>query len=153
MLYLDLKITLADNDLRKVTRACELAGVEARYPLLDERLVDLSTRVPTPLKLKGQKLRYFFKKALRDFLPQETLKKAKHGFGVPCGLWMKNHSGMRELAYDSLSSLRERNILAGPYIDQLRHLHQTEHADYYGVMIWVLMTLEQWLQQSPQKTD
>ncbi len=153
MLYLELKITLADNDLRKVTRVCELAGVEARYPLLDERIFDLSTRVPTTLKLKGQKLRYFFKKALRDFLPPATLTRAKHGFGVPCGLWIKNHLGMRELAYDSLASLQERSILTRSYIDQLRQLHQTEHADYYGVMIWVLMTLEQWLQQSRSKMD
>ena len=36
MLHLDLKFTLADNDLRKVSRMCEAAGIEVRYPLLDE---------------------------------------------------------------------------------------------------------------------
>src|SRR5689334_16975348 len=34
MLYLDWKITLADNDLRKVGRMAEVAGVEVRYPML-----------------------------------------------------------------------------------------------------------------------
>jgi asparagine synthase (glutamine-hydrolysing) len=144
MLYLDLKITLADNDLRKVTRACELAGLDVGYPLLDEDIVAFSTRVPTSLKLKGQKLRYFFKKALEDFLPQETLQKQKHGFGVPCGVWIKEHKGMRELANDSLWSLRERNYIASTYLERLMQLHDTEHTDYYGVMIWVLMMLEQW---------
>jgi asparagine synthase (glutamine-hydrolysing) len=144
MLYLDLKITLADNDLRKVTRVCELAGVDVSYPLLDAEIVALSARVPPALKLKGQKLRYFFKKALENFLPREILDKKKHGFGVPCGLWFKEHKGMRELAGDSLSSLRARNYIAGAYLDRLMQLHQKEHTDYYGVMIWILVMLEQW---------
>ena len=33
-LYLDLKITITDNDLRKVTPMADLAGVVPRYPLL-----------------------------------------------------------------------------------------------------------------------
>src|SRR5262249_53330736 len=36
MLALDLKFTLADNDLPKVARACELAGLVVRFPLLDD---------------------------------------------------------------------------------------------------------------------
>src|SRR6266849_9012887 len=36
MLALDLRFTLADNDLPKVARACELAGLEVRFPLLDD---------------------------------------------------------------------------------------------------------------------
>jgi asparagine synthase (glutamine-hydrolysing) len=146
MLYLDLKITLADNDLRKVTRVCELAGVDVDYPLLNEDIVTFSTQVPTSLKLKGQKLRFFFKKALEDFLPQKTIQKQKHGFGVPCGLWISQHSGMRELANDTLCSLRQRNYIAEPYLERLLQLHQTEHTHYYGVMVWVLMILEQWIQ-------
>lgn len=150
MLYLDLKITLADNDLRKVSRPCALAGIDVRYPLLDDELIQFSTRIPPDLKLKGLKLRYFFKAALRDFLPIETLRKRKHGFGVPCGQWIKNYRPLRELAYDSLSSLRARKYLNDSYIESLMGLHQTEHATYYGEMIWVLMMLEQWLQQKRQ---
>src|SRR5688572_15675425 len=40
MLALDLKYTLADNDLPKVTRSCELAGVGARFPMLNDAFVD-----------------------------------------------------------------------------------------------------------------
>ena len=32
-------------------------------------------------------------------------------------------------------------------IDEVVRLHETEHAAYYGVMIWILMMLEQWFQQ------
>lgn len=33
------------------------------------------------------------------------------------------------------------------YIDHLLGQHRSGHASYYGVMIWVQMMLEQWLQQ------
>ncbi len=52
MLFVDWKITLADNDLRKVNRMCALSGVEVRYPMLDDALLEFSARVPPNLKLK-----------------------------------------------------------------------------------------------------
>lgn len=146
MLYLDLKQTLADNDLSKVSQACETAGIRVAYPLLDEELIELSTRIPVRQKLKGAELRYFFKMALRDFLPKEILKKKKHGFGVPCGIWIRSHQPLRELAYESLSSLRDRGFLNRSYVERLIDLHKNVHAPYYGVMIWVLLMLEQWLE-------
>ena len=146
MMYLDLKQTLADNDLRKVNRMCALAGVDVRYPLLDEDIVEFAARIPPQLQIKGVKLRYFFKEALRDFLPAETLSKAKHGFGLPFGVWMNTHAPLRDLAYDSLQSFRQRGYIKPAYLDQLLEQHRAGHASYYGVMIWVIMMLEQWLQ-------
>lgn len=145
MLYLDWKFTLADNDLRKVNRTAELAGVEVRYPLLADELVEFSTRVPTALKVKGTKLRFFFKEALRDFLPSAVLTKSKHGFGLPFGVWMREYAPLQELAYGSLEQLKQREILRGEYIDRLIALHRDDHAAYYGEFIWVLMMLELWL--------
>lgn len=147
MLHLDLKFTLADNDLRKVSRACELAGVAVRYPLLDEALVAFSAELTPDEKVRGQYLRHFFKQSLNDFLPREIIDKSKHGFGLPFGLWMQTHPELRALANDSLSALRKRGIVQPMYIDRLLGQHRSGHASYYGVMIWVLMMLEQWLQQ------
>jgi asparagine synthase (glutamine-hydrolysing) len=146
MLNLDLKFTLADNDLRKVNRMCELAGIAVHYPLLDEDIVAFAAQLPPSLKVKGLKLRYFFKEALKDFLPQETLTKNKQGFGLPFGVWMQSYRPLQELTYDSLKSLRGRGYIRPEYLDALIERHRSGHAAYYGVMIWVLMMLEQWLQ-------
>ncbi|WJW74452.1 asparagine synthase-related protein [Thiohalobacter sp. IOR34] len=146
MLHLELKTTLADNDLRKVNRMCDLAGVQVHYPMLDEEMVAFSARVPPALKLRGFKLRYFFKASLEDYLPREILTKPKQGFGLPFGVWLQDHGPLQELAEASLSSFARRGILSQAYMDRLRRQHQDEHAAYYGVMIWVLMMLEQWLQ-------
>lgn len=153
MLHLDLKFTLADNDLRKVNRAAELAGVAVRYPLLDEALVAFSAELTPDEKVRGQYLRHFFKQALNDFLPREIINKSKHGFGLPFGLWMQTHPELRALAYDSLSALRKRGIVQPKYIDHLLNQHRSGHASYYGVMIWVLMMLEQWLQQNQRASN
>lgn len=145
MLHLDWKQTLADNDLRKVGRMTELAGVEVRYPLLDERLVAFAAALPPSYKVRGQKLRWFFKAALSDFLPPEILVKKKHGFGLPFGLWLKQDRELHALALASLRAFRTRGVLRETYLDRLIAAHENRHADYYGVMIWVVMMLEQWL--------
>lgn len=146
MLHLDLKLTLADNDLRKVSRTAQLAGVEVRFPLLDERIAEFAAKVPPHLLLKGSKLRYFFKKALSELLPKEIIHKRKHGFGLPVGLWTESHPGLRQLMDDSLARARDRGIVKPEYIDWLLQQHGQTHATYYGVMMWVLMMLEQWLE-------
>ena len=44
MLAIDAKFTLADSDLPKVTRMCELAGIDVAFPLLDDRVVSFAAR-------------------------------------------------------------------------------------------------------------
>ena len=146
MLHLDLKFTLADNDLRKVSRMCEAAGVAVRYPLLDEALVEFSGQLPPHYKVKGNKTRWFFKQALKDFLPREIITKTKHGFGLPFGFWALSHPPLRELVESSLLKLEDRGYLRSTYIQQLRHQHANEHPTYFGKMIWVMIMLEQWLE-------
>ena len=146
MLYLDWQYTLADNDLRKVSHMCAISGIEVLYPMLDDELIDFSCRIPDDWKLKPSKLRYFYKEALRGWLPDQTITKKKQGFGLPFGVWMESHKPLRELAYDSLSKLKKRNILKSEFIDDLIRMHQGVHAAYYGELVWILTVLELWLE-------
>jgi asparagine synthase (glutamine-hydrolysing) len=147
MLAFDRKFTLADNDMPKVAKACELAGMEAAFPLISDEIVAFSLRLEPQLKLKGTKLRYFFKEALRGFLPDDIIAKQKHGFGLPFGVWLQTHKNLQDLAWDSLSDLRSRNVIRGDFIEKLLQQHLEEHAGYHGTMVWVLMMLEQWYRQ------
>ena len=87
MLAFDWKYTLADNDLVKVCGAAALAGIAVGFPFLADEVVDFSVKLAPRLKVRGLRLRYFFKQALKGFLPMEILRKKKHGFGLPFGLW------------------------------------------------------------------
>jgi asparagine synthase (glutamine-hydrolysing) len=144
MLHLDLKFTLADNDLRKVSRMCEAAGIEVRYPLLDDSLVDFSGHLPVRYKVRGRRLRWFFKEALKDFLPREIITKSKHGFGLPFGVWALTHAPLRELVDSNLKTFEGRGYLRTEYIQSTRRQHSEEHSTYFGKMIWVMVMLEQW---------
>jgi asparagine synthase (glutamine-hydrolysing) len=146
MLAFDWKYALADNDLPKVCGTAAMAGIVPGFPLLDDRLVDFSLRLDPNYKLRRLKLRWFFKEALRGFLPDAILAKKKHGFGVPFGVWTTRHAGLRTLAEQSLHSFADRNIVRATFIDALLARHLPEHPVYYGEMVWILMMLEQWLQ-------
>jgi asparagine synthase (glutamine-hydrolysing) len=126
---------------------CELAGVDVAFPMLHESVVDFSAMLAPVMKLKGTKLRYFFKEALRDFLPNEIITKEKHGFGLPVGAWLQSHPPLRELAGDSLQRLKQRNIVRPEFIDNLFSEQMQRHAGYYGTMIWILMMLELWFEK------
>lgn len=143
MLWLDWKITLADNDLRKVNRTCALAGVEVRYPMLCDKVVALAAQIPDRLLMRGTELRSFYRRAFRGFLAPQTLAKSKHGFGLPFGVWLKQHARLQELAYASLDHPALVGILRKDYLTTLKqHLHA--YPSYYGVMIYVLMMWAQW---------
>lgn len=144
MLEYDWKFTLADNDLPKVVKACGLAQIEVAFPLISDEMVAFSLQLRPENKVKKTKLRYFFKEALRDFLPNEIIIKQKHGFGLPFGVWLQEHAQLKSLATDSLNDLRSRGIIRTDYIDTLLSQHLKEHAGYHGTMIWILMMLECW---------
>lgn len=146
MLAIDLRFILADGDLPKVTHMCNLAGVDVTFPLLDDRIVDFSLKLPDDLKLRGTQLRWFFKHALSDFLPPEIITKKKHGFGLPVGHWLISHRPLFELAADSIDSLRPRGIVRQEFVKNLLEVKLREHPGYYGVMVWVLMMLGLWLE-------
>ena len=146
MLYLDWKFTLADNDLVKVNRMCELAGVTVRYPLLDKRVVDFSCQVSAETKLPGSRLRHFYKEACRGFLADKTLDKSKHGFGLPFGVWLKENEQLKTIALNALERFKSRKIVADTLIEKALSAHQSIHAGYYGELIWIIVVLELWLQ-------
>lgn len=145
MLYLDWQITLADNDLRKVSHMCAIGGVNVSYPMLDDALVEFSCQVPGNWKIKGVDLRHFYKRALKDWLPQETINKRKQGFGLPFGVWMQTYKPLRELAYDNLLKLKSRGFIRPEFIDRTIQMHQSEHAAYYGELVWIFTVLELWM--------
>jgi asparagine synthase (glutamine-hydrolysing) len=146
MLRFDWKLTLADNDLRKVNGMCAAAGIEVAYPLLDDSLVDFSLRIPAAVKMKNRELRHFYKRAVNDFLPQKVIHKKKHGFGLPFGVWLATTPRLQEIVARRIDSFRQRGIVRPDVLAQLMQSHRNDHNAYYGNIIWVLVILEIWLE-------
>jgi asparagine synthase (glutamine-hydrolysing) len=146
LLYLDLKLTIGDNDLFKVTRTAELGSVGVRFPFLNLPLVEFMGMLPASFKVRGLEKRYLFKRAFRSLLPREILAKRKHGFGVPTAEWLRSHSGIRELARDTLLSARteQRGYFRRGALEDLFARHDRETAPFYGDILWSVLMLELW---------
>jgi asparagine synthase (glutamine-hydrolysing) len=149
-LYVDLKLVIGDNDLIKVTRMTEAAGVAVRFPMLDRHLAEFAARVPARIKMPGKDLRYFFKRSMADLLPPETLQKRKHGFGLPIPVWLRTDPGLRELMHDLVAGPRtlERGIFREAALRDLLARHEADTAHYYGAILWNLMIIELWLRKN-----
>lgn len=152
ILYLDMKMTLADNDLRKVSGTAELAGVNVRYPLLDLELASFSGRIPASLKLKGFEKRFIFKEAMKGILPAKIIHKKKHGFGVPLAQWLLMEPRMKELTQDLMrdSKTQQRGYFRPGFFSRLMELHH-QHPNFYGEIVWYLVALELWHRHHMEK--
>ena len=117
------------------------AGIDVRFPFLDDELVAFCATIPPRLHLKDGRLRAFFKDAFKGFLPREVIEKKKHGFGMPFYEWTRDHPTLRALAYDNLLSLRRRHILRGEFIDNVMLNHARPEATSYDGLVWDLMML------------
>jgi asparagine synthase (glutamine-hydrolysing) len=147
MLAYDWRYTLAESDLPKVRGTSSLAGVKVGYPMLDDALADFSMTLPEDYKVRGQTLRWFFKEALRDFLPEAIITKKKKGFGLPFGVWATRHAALNAMASDSLRSFGTRGVVRAEFISTLLTDLLPRHPGYYGEMVWILLMLEQWLRR------
>jgi asparagine synthase (glutamine-hydrolysing) len=141
----DWRFTLAESDLPKVMGAASLAGIDVGFPMLDDALLAFSQKLPGQHKLKGLQLRWFFKEALRGFLPPKILSKKKQGFGLPFGVWANAHPPLKKLASDSLYALAERGVVRPDFVHTLLTHRLAQHPGYFGEMVWILMMLSQWL--------
>lgn len=146
LLYIDVKIVLGDNDIPKVVRTSELAGVTVRFPFLDHPLAEFSGRVPANLKLKGLEKRYLFKRATSDLLPRAILRKRKHGFGLPVGFWLKKDRKFRELAEDILRDPRtyQRGYFRKDFVEHLFAAMGQDGTPFYGDVLYTFLMFELW---------
>lgn len=146
LMYLDMKLTIGDNDLLKVTRTAEAAGMGVRFPFLDLPLVEFTATWPARFKVHAGEKRHLFKQAFAGLLPAETLAKRKHGFGVPTSLWLRTHPGFSDLAHDALlgPSAHVGSYFRPGALDDLLRLHAADTTAFYGDIVWSVLMLELW---------
>jgi len=145
-LFLDLHLAISDNDLFKVTRMSEAAGVTVRFPFLDQHLAEFAMTVPARVKMRGRKLRTFFKRAYADLLPVEVREKSKHGFGLPIGHWLQTDKLLVDMMDDLVLGPRalSRGYFKREALEDLVRRHRSDSTSFYAATLWNLMILELW---------
>jgi asparagine synthase (glutamine-hydrolysing) len=141
--FLDLMTYLPGDILTKVDRATMAYGLEARAPLLDHRLVELSFRIPTATHMAGGRTKAILRDLLERDVPRPLFERPKSGFGIPIGDWLRGP--MRDWAEDLLSPA-ELDATGLVRTDVVRGLWQAHLAGQtnaqYG--LWTVLMLQSW---------
>ena len=142
--YLDMKTYLVGDINTKVDRASMAHSLEVREPLMDHPLIEWLATVPSALKIRGQEGKYFFKKAMEPFLPNDVLYRPKMGFAVPLARWFRGP--LRQRVKDALlgETLAETGFFNPVTLKHLVNAHQSGTHDY-SVTIWSLLMFEAFL--------
>jgi len=143
LLYIDSKTYLPGDILTKVDRMSMAASLEARAPLLDHKLIDFVTTIPSSLKLKDLETKYILKKAVADLVPGEILNRPKQGFGVPIQEWINRQ--LRSRIREELANLTSgnRDYIDQKYVQVLLDEHERGRRDH-SMSLWALFMFQLW---------
>jgi asparagine synthase (glutamine-hydrolysing) len=143
MMMFDATHYLSEGVLFKVDRASMAASLETRAPFLDYTFIEFLLKLPIGLKFRGLTGKYILRRAMRDRLPAEVIKRPKKGFGMPVAKWIKGD--LRLLVRDIFAPerLRRRGLLNPAYIQKLLDEHDRGQADHRK-LIWTLLMFEMW---------
>ncbi|QSJ17800.1 7-cyano-7-deazaguanine synthase [Nostoc sp. UHCC 0702] len=145
LMAMNIKFKGADQILTKVSNLTQAANLQGRSPLFDQRVVDLSMKIPPEYKLSGVEEKAVLKQAIADILPDAIIHRPKSGMMVPVQLGFRKY--WQQQARDLLLN---RHAAIAPYLNQLpiRNWlnYQGDTWSRYGVKLWLLVSLEMWLQ-------
>jgi asparagine synthase (glutamine-hydrolysing) len=142
-MYVDTKVSLVDDMLTKVDRTSMAHSLEVRVPLLDHRLVEWMSQVPSSAKVHGLNLKHLLKHVAREFVPAPIIDRPKAGFHVPIPAWLKGE--LRPLVEEQLgeAAIARQGVFDPAYVRQLLDDNQRGRANY-SRNIWGLLMFSLW---------
>ncbi len=144
--YLDTRFYLPADMLVKVDRVTMAHSLEARVPLLDERLVAFAFRLSPRLKWRGRTGKVLMRRALRGVVDDAVLARPKAGFNVPMPVWIGGL--LRELFRDVLSSamVTRVGLFRPAYVERLFAEHDSRRADH-SFRLYALLAFHLWYER------
>ena len=142
--YLDMHTYLVGDINTKVDRASMAHSLEVREPLMDHKLVEWVSSLPTNLKIRGQETKYLFKKAMEPYIPKDVMYRPKMGFAVPLATWFRGP--LRDRVREAILGprMRDTGLFNQKYLQELVDHHQSGLRDY-SAPLWTLLMFEAFL--------
>jgi asparagine synthase (glutamine-hydrolysing) len=147
IMFRDTVRYLPGDILVKLDRASMATSLEARCPLLDHRVVEFAWRLPVRDKLRGGTGKWPLRRLLRRYVPEQVAARAKHGFNVPVGQWLRGP--LRPWAEDTLaeSRLRRHSLLDVACVRNCLTQHISGGRDH-AYTLWAILMVQSWLDAS-----
>lgn len=142
-MYQDLKMYLADDVLALSDRLSMLHSLELRVPFLDHKLVEFCATIPSSMKIKRFRKKYFLKKIARQFLPSDVISHKKQGFSAPMSSWLRGDLRAYTRGLLSERNVRKSGILNAQYVSRLVKDHQ-DGKESHDKLIFAMMIFQKW---------
>jgi len=143
--FFDLKYYLPGDLLTKVDRATMQNGLEARVPLLDHRLVELTLNLDEKLKRKGGESKYLLKQVLYEYIPAAFFNRPKWGFGIPLNLWLSNELKPLLDQYINAETLKKYSFYKVDEILKLKDEYLGGKT-YLFNQLWLIVMFNMWVE-------
>jgi asparagine synthase (glutamine-hydrolysing) len=139
----DTRVFLPEHNLTYSDKACMAAGIEARPPLTDHRVVEFMFSLPPWARIKRSKQKYLLKKVAERYLPHEIVYRPKAPFAAPLRSWVRG--ALSEMVDDLLSRevILRRGIYDPDYVASLVARDRAGIEDN-SHLIWTLLNVEVW---------
>jgi asparagine synthase (glutamine-hydrolysing) len=146
MQLLDLESWLPNNLLHRGDYTTMQSSLEQRVPLLDLELTPWAIALPDSAKIKKMTGKAVLRDAFRDQLPNSVLERAKSGFRLPLGEWLRQDKQLSGLLHDHLvcDNAQLRTWLSSK---ELQGMTSAENLSSTGgaKLAWTALGLELWL--------
>ena len=143
ILAVDYKTYLVDDILVKVDRATMSVSLEGREPLLDYRIIEFMSRLPSNYKIRNGEKKWLLKQIVHKYLPKELMDRPKQGFSVPIFDWFRKELKEYLLYYLSEGRLKVGEIFNYRDIIQLRDEY-LEGKKVNAHKLWLVLMFEMW---------
>jgi len=143
----DLNNYLTDDILVKVDRASMINSLETRAPFLNKNVYIFSKKLKDDEKIKYFKGKFFLRKILKKYLPNDLISSQKKGFSYPISNFFnntKNEKWIKNALF--VNSNQKVNLLSNENISQIFDLHRKKNVDYSKVL-WSNLVLRLWLKR------
>ncbi|MAY67132.1 MAG: asparagine synthase (glutamine-hydrolyzing) [Rhodospirillaceae bacterium] len=143
MQVIDSLTVLPDDMLTKIDRASMAAGLEVRVPLLDHRVVEFAWSLPRRMRVRDGEGKWLLRRVLDRYVPQPLTRRAKMGFSLPLGDWLRGP--LRDWAEDLLdpAALAQDGMLNPAPIREAWRVHLTGDRNLSS-QIWTVLMFQAW---------
>lgn len=143
MLYADCRIILPETFLEKVDKSTMACSVEARVPMLDNRLTEYVLGLPANFKVRKGYKKYVLRRALRGIVPDWVLDGKKTGFGVPYKHWLREDLAKYASSVLLDPQTKNSNLFDVDALRRAIYEHRERRRDN-GFLLWKALNLAVW---------